>query len=48
MTKNEREIQEFEMDFKKSFFFCHFKLTYDDIISYGPGLTTGMDFTGQV
>ena len=29
-------------------FCCLFNLTNDDIISYGPGLTTGIDFSGQV
>ena len=42
MSKKEREMCDYEMDFKKSFF-CYFSnLSNDDKISWRPGLKTGM------
>ena len=53
MSKKEREICEFEMEFKKYFFCCRSNLSNDDIITeipvlkteigfYRPGLKTGV------
>ena len=41
MNKKERVIYEFEVDFKKCFICSN--LTNDDIISYRPGLKTGVE-----
>ena len=44
MSKKEREIWEFEMDFKKYFCYCSYLvyLSNDDIISSRTGLKTGV------
>ena len=47
MRKKEREICEFEVDFKKSFFCCCSNLSNDDNFSEA-GLKTGMDSKGQI
>ena len=51
MSKKERLIGEFEMNFKKSIFQWRSTLIKDDIISAyvntRPGLKTGRDFRGQ-
>ena len=41
MNKKERVIYESEVDFKKCFIYSN--LTNDDIISYRPGLKTGVE-----
>ena len=45
MTKNEREICEFEMDFKKSFCWRS-NLSNENIILPTPGLKMGMNLRG--
>ena len=48
MNKKERVICKFEINFCKSFLLVFLRLSNDDLISWRPGLKTGLDFRGAV